>query len=70
MAKRPSAPRRGAEPLSAEEMRVLEDLVARGVLVAVPPAKNALPRRVTAAALADGGSRVLLYLGDKADGGR
>ena len=53
------APR--ADHLTATEMSLLERLVDRGVLVAVPAVKSQKPRKVIAAALADGGAKVLLH---------
>jgi hypothetical protein len=48
--------------LSAEEMRVLEKLVASGVLIAVPPKRMGKPRPVISASLQPGGASILLYL--------
>lgn len=48
--------------LSPEEMRVLEDLIERGVLVAVPPKRMGKPRPVISASLTPGGKSILLYL--------
>ncbi len=51
-----------AAALSAEEMRVLEKLVASGVLIAVPPKRMGKPRPVISASLTPGGASILLYL--------
>jgi hypothetical protein len=48
--------------LSSEEMRVLETLIERGVLVAVPPKRMGKPRPVISASLMPGGQNILLYL--------
>ncbi|HEY3919719.1 MAG TPA: hypothetical protein VGL83_18160 [Stellaceae bacterium] len=48
--------------LSPEEMRLLEGLIERGVLVAVPPKRMGKPRPVISASLARGGTSILLYL--------
>ena len=48
--------------LLPEEMRVLEKLVASGVLIAVPPRRMGKPRPVISAALTSGGQSILLYL--------
>ena len=48
--------------LSPEEMRVLEKLVASGVLIAVPPKRMGKPRPVISASLQPGGGGILLYL--------
>ena len=61
--KRPAMP--PAVHLSAAEMSLLERLVDRGALVTVPALKSQKPRKVIAAALAEHGSRVLLYLSAK-----
>ena len=47
-------------------MSLLERLVDRGVLVTVPALKSQKPRRVIAAALAEHGAKVLLYLSSEA----
>lgn len=56
---RPAAPK-----LTAAEMKVLERLIEDGALVAVPRAP-AKPHKVMAASLAEGGTRVMLYLAAK-----
>ena len=48
--------------LSESELRVLERLIEGGVLVAKPQQPNAKPRKVTAAALAHDGKRIILWL--------
>lgn len=48
--------------LSPEEMRVLEALIERGILVAVPPKRMGKPRPVISASLTPGGKSILLYL--------
>jgi hypothetical protein len=48
--------------LSPDEMRVLEKLVASGVLIAVPPKRMGKPRPVISASLQPGGASILLYL--------
>lgn len=48
--------------LSLEEMRLLEKLVASGVLIAVPPKRMGKPRPVISASLQPGGASILLYL--------
>jgi len=53
------------ERLSAAEIALLERLVDRGALVTVPALKSQKPRKVVAAALAQHGSHVLLYLSAK-----
>jgi hypothetical protein len=52
--------------LSPEEMRVLEKLVANGVLIAVPPKRMGKPRPVISASLQPGGESILLYLSQEA----
>ena len=47
--------------LSPEEMALLERLVDRGVLIAVPP-PPAKPRKVSVASITEGGRSLLLYL--------
>ena len=47
--------------LSPEEMTLLERLVDRGALIAVPP-PPAKPRKVSVASIANGGRSLLLYL--------
>ena len=69
MARKPTKKTGPPEPpavhLSAAEMALLERLVDRGALVTVPAFKSQKPRKVIAAALAEHGSRVLLYLSAK-----
>ena len=48
--------------LSPAEMRLLEKLVASGVLIAVPPKRMGQPRPVISASLQPGGRSILLYL--------
>jgi hypothetical protein len=48
--------------LSPEEMRLLEKLIASGVLIAVPPKRMGKPRPVISASLQPGGASILLYL--------
>ena len=48
--------------LSPEEMRLLEKLIDRGVLIAVPPKRMGKPRPVISASLTPGGESILLYL--------
>jgi hypothetical protein len=57
-AKLKSGPR---QRLSPEEMALIERLVDRGVLIAVPPTP-AKPRKVSVASIANGGRSLLLYL--------
>lgn len=52
--------------LSPEEMRVLEALIERGILVAVPPKRMGKPRPVISASLTPGGKSILLYLSQEA----
>ncbi|HLI23112.1 MAG TPA: hypothetical protein VKV32_18455 [Stellaceae bacterium] len=54
--------RKSATSLSPEEMQLLEKLVEKNVLVAVPPKRMGKPRPVISASLAPGGKQVLLYL--------
>ena len=54
--------KKAAANLSSEEMRVLEKLVASGVLIAVPPKRMGKPRPVISASLQPGGENILLYL--------
>jgi hypothetical protein len=60
-------PRRGtkssqSEPLQSADLQAFERLVDRGAVIAVPAQRNAKPRKVVAAAIADGGRGLLLYL--------
>jgi hypothetical protein len=48
--------------LSPEEMRVLETLIERGLLIAIPPKRMGKPRPVISASLTPGGQNILLYL--------
>lgn len=54
-----------ADRLTATEMALIERLVDRGALVTVPAVKSQKPRKVIAAALAEHGGSVLLYLSAK-----
>jgi hypothetical protein len=49
-------------PLSESDLKVLERLVDGGLLVAKPQQPSAKPRKVTAAALAHDGRRIILWL--------
>lgn len=60
------AQRKTPATLSAEEMRVLERLVAAGILIAVPPKRMGKPRPVISASLTPGGKSILLYLSQEA----
>jgi hypothetical protein len=66
MSKEPMPKKKAASPSSPillpEEMRVLEKLVASGVLIAVPPKRMGKPRPVISASLAPGTRSILLYL--------
>jgi hypothetical protein len=53
------------ERLTPQEIALLEKLVARGALVAVPQKGLAKPRQAVAATLSDNGRRILLYLSAK-----
>ncbi|HZT18197.1 MAG TPA: hypothetical protein VFA23_02280 [Dongiaceae bacterium] len=61
MARRRSTDGRG-RLLSPAELEVLERLVERGSLIAIPAQANAKPRKIAAVSLAEGGRRVLFYL--------
>jgi hypothetical protein len=52
----------------APTVRAWSGVVDSGVLVTVPALKSQKPRKVMAAALADHGAKVLLYLSAKPDG--
>jgi hypothetical protein len=54
--------KKSSASLSPEEMRVLEKLVASGLLIAVPPKRMGKPRPVISASLQPGGASILLYL--------
>lgn len=54
--------RKSAATLSADEMRLLEKLIEKNLLIAVPPKRMGKPRPVISAALTPGGQNVLLYL--------
>lgn len=54
--------RKAATTLSPDEMRLLENLIEKNLLVAVPPKRMGKPRPVISAALTPGGKQVLLYL--------
>jgi hypothetical protein len=43
-------------------MRVLETLIERGILIAVPPKRMGKPRPVISATLTPGSKNILLYL--------
>ena len=53
---------RAAKTLSPDEMKLLEKLIEKNLLVAVPPKRMGKPRPVISAALTPGGKQVLLYL--------
>ncbi len=52
--------------LSPDEMRALEALIERGILIAVPPKRMGKPRPVISASLTPGGKSILLYLSQEA----
>lgn len=52
--------------LSPAEMQLLERLIDRGVLIAVPPKRMGKPRPVISASLTPGGKNILLYLSQQA----
>jgi hypothetical protein len=58
----PMPKKKALASLSPEEMRVLEKLVASGVLIAVPPKRMGKPRSVISASLTPGSQSILLYL--------
>jgi hypothetical protein len=65
MARKPS--QKNVEPpqtarLTSAELSLLERLVDHGALITVPALKSQKPRKVVAAALAEHGTKVLLYL--------
>jgi hypothetical protein len=62
MPKKKSAASPSSSMLLPEEMRVLEKLVASGVLIAVPPKRMGKPRPVISASLTPGSQNILLYL--------
>lgn len=54
--------RKPAATLSSDEMRLLEKLIEKNLLIAVPPKRMGKPRPVISASLTPGGQNVLLYL--------
>jgi hypothetical protein len=51
-----------AARLSPAEMQLLEKLIAKNLLIAVPPKRMGKPRPVFSASLTPGGKSILLYL--------
>lgn len=54
--------RKNQATLSAAEMQLLEKLIEKNVLIAVPPKRMGKPRPVISASLTPGGNSILLYL--------
>ena len=54
--------RKSTPALSADEMKLLERLIDKNLLIAVPPKRMGKPRPVISASLTPGGKNVLLYL--------
>jgi hypothetical protein len=54
--------RKPTATLSSDEMRLLEKLIEKNLLIAVPPKRMGKPRPVISASLTPGGQSVLLYL--------
>jgi hypothetical protein len=54
--------RKSPASLSPDEMRLLEKLIEKNLLIAVPPKRMGKPRPVISASLTPGGKNILLYL--------
>lgn len=54
--------RKSSASLTPDEMRLLDKLIEKNLLIAVPPKRMGKPRPVISASLTPGGKSILLYL--------